>query len=56
MVDIAGEPSMHLWHLGFHFQSDVPEMLITGHERELITCVIENERPPVNGREGRVSH
>ncbi|MCO5969123.1 alpha/beta fold hydrolase [Actinoallomurus soli] len=35
---------MHLWHLGFYFQPDVPEMLITGHERELITYMIKNER------------
>ncbi|WP_421106162.1 alpha/beta fold hydrolase [Streptomyces sp. NEAU-S77] len=35
---------MHLWHLGFYFQPDVPEMLITGHERELITYMIKYER------------
>ncbi|MFI8997344.1 alpha/beta fold hydrolase [Streptomyces sp. NPDC053542] len=35
---------MHLWHLGFYFQPDVPEMLISGHERELITYMIKNER------------
>ncbi|MFF5719219.1 alpha/beta fold hydrolase [Streptomyces buecherae] len=35
---------MHLWHLGFYFQPDVPEMLIAGHERELITYMIKNER------------
>ncbi|MCO5998804.1 alpha/beta fold hydrolase [Actinoallomurus rhizosphaericola] len=35
---------MHLWHLGFYFQPDVPEMLITGHERDLITYMIKNER------------
>ncbi|WP_433147867.1 alpha/beta fold hydrolase [Actinomadura nitritigenes] len=35
---------MHLWHLGFYFQPDVPEMLIAGHERELITYMIKSER------------
>jgi pimeloyl-ACP methyl ester carboxylesterase len=35
---------MFLWHLGFYFQPDVPEMLITGHERELITYMIKGER------------
>jgi pimeloyl-ACP methyl ester carboxylesterase len=35
---------MHLWHLGFYFQPDIPEMLIAGHERELITYMIKNER------------
>jgi pimeloyl-ACP methyl ester carboxylesterase len=35
---------LHLWHLGFYFQPDVPEMLIAGHERELITYMIKNER------------
>ncbi|MFJ2264494.1 alpha/beta fold hydrolase [Streptomyces sp. NPDC087844] len=35
---------MHMWHLGFYFQPDVPEMLITGHERELITYMIKSER------------
>ncbi|EME98078.1 alpha/beta fold hydrolase [Streptomyces mobaraensis NBRC 13819 = DSM 40847] len=35
---------MHFWHLGFYFQPDVPEMLIAGHERELITYMIKNER------------
>ncbi|WP_234315671.1 alpha/beta fold hydrolase [Streptomyces albus] len=35
---------MHLWHLGFYFQPDVPEMLIAGHERELISYMIKNER------------
>ncbi|MGO4422078.1 alpha/beta fold hydrolase, partial [Streptomyces sp. MCAF7] len=35
---------MHLWHLGFYFQPDVPEMLIAGHERELITYMLKNER------------
>ncbi|MEV8062497.1 alpha/beta fold hydrolase [Streptomyces antimycoticus] len=35
---------MFLWHLGFYFQPDVPEMLITGHERELITYMLKDER------------
>ncbi|MFC7996408.1 alpha/beta fold hydrolase [Streptomyces rochei] len=35
---------MHLWHLGFYFTPDVPEMLISGHERELITHMIKSER------------
>lgn len=35
---------MFLWHLGFYFQPDVPEMLIAGHERELITYMIKGER------------
>ncbi|PZG14456.1 hydrolase [Nonomuraea aridisoli] len=35
---------LFLWHLGFYFQPDVPEMLIAGHERELITYMIKNER------------
>jgi pimeloyl-ACP methyl ester carboxylesterase len=35
---------MFLWHLGFYFKSDVPEMLIAGHERELITYMIKSER------------
>ncbi|MGC7096063.1 alpha/beta fold hydrolase [Amycolatopsis lurida] len=39
--NVAG---MHLWHLGFYFQPDVPEMLIAGHERELITYMIKSER------------
>ncbi|MGK5636767.1 alpha/beta fold hydrolase [Streptomyces sp. URMC 126] len=34
----------HMWHLGFYFQPDVPEMLIAGHERELITYMIKSER------------
>ncbi|MGW4629545.1 alpha/beta fold hydrolase [Streptomyces rubiginosohelvolus] len=38
------DSGMHLWHLGFYFQPDVPEMLITGRERELITYMIKNER------------
>ncbi|SCD86400.1 MULTISPECIES: alpha/beta fold hydrolase [unclassified Streptomyces] len=38
------DSGMHLWHLGFYFQPDVPEMLIAGHERELITYMIKNER------------
>ncbi|MEU6030300.1 alpha/beta fold hydrolase [Streptomyces tauricus] len=35
---------MYLWHLGFYFQPDIPEMLIAGHERELITYMIKFER------------
>jgi pimeloyl-ACP methyl ester carboxylesterase len=35
---------MYMWHLGFYFQPDVPEMLIAGHERELITYLIKFER------------
>ncbi|MER5303789.1 alpha/beta fold hydrolase [Streptomyces lasiicapitis] len=35
---------MHLWHLGFYFQPDVPEMLIAGHERELLTYMLKYER------------
>jgi pimeloyl-ACP methyl ester carboxylesterase len=35
---------MFLWHLGFYFAPDVPEMLIAGHERELITYMIKAER------------
>jgi pimeloyl-ACP methyl ester carboxylesterase len=35
---------LFLWHLGFYFQPDVPEMLIAGHERELITFLIKTER------------
>lgn len=35
---------MFLWHLVFYFQPDVPEMLIAGHERELITYMIKAER------------
>ncbi|MFG2826917.1 alpha/beta fold hydrolase [Streptomyces sp. NPDC048434] len=35
---------MFLWHLGFYFQPDVPEMLIAGHERELITFMLKDER------------
>jgi len=35
---------LFLWHLGFYFQRDVPEMLISGHERELITYMIKTER------------
>ncbi|NEB36501.1 alpha/beta fold hydrolase [Streptomyces sp. SID14515] len=38
------DSGMHLWHLGFYFQPDVPEMLISGHERELITYMIKSER------------
>jgi pimeloyl-ACP methyl ester carboxylesterase len=38
------DAGMHLWHLGFYFQPDVPEMLIAGHERELITAMIKGER------------
>jgi pimeloyl-ACP methyl ester carboxylesterase len=40
--NVAG--GMHLWHLGFYFQPDVPEMLIAGHERELITYMLKYER------------
>ncbi len=36
--------NVFLWHLGFYFQPDVPEMLIAGHERELITYTIKSER------------
>ncbi|MFC7327474.1 alpha/beta fold hydrolase [Marinactinospora rubrisoli] len=35
---------MFLWHLGFYFQPDVPEMLIAGHERELISYMLKTER------------
>ncbi|GAB3443950.1 alpha/beta fold hydrolase [Streptomonospora sediminis] len=35
---------MFLWHLGFYNQPDVPEMLIAGHERDLITYMIKQER------------
>jgi pimeloyl-ACP methyl ester carboxylesterase len=35
---------LFLWHLGFYFKADVPEMLIAGHERELITYMIKSER------------
>lgn len=35
---------LFVWHLGFYFQPDVPEMLIAGHERELITYMIKGER------------
>ena len=35
---------LFLWHLGFYFQPDIPAMLISGHERELITYMIKNER------------
>ena len=35
---------LFLWHLGFYFQPDIPEMLISGHERELITYMIKSER------------
>ncbi|MDA2806762.1 alpha/beta fold hydrolase [Nocardiopsis suaedae] len=38
------DSGMHLWHLGLYFQPDVPEMLIAGHERELITHMIKTER------------
>ena len=33
-----------IWHVGFYFTPDVPEMLIAGHERELITHMIKTER------------
>lgn len=35
---------MFLWHLPFYFKADVPEMLISGHERELITFMLKDER------------
>lgn len=35
---------MFWWHLGSYVQPDVPEMLIAGHGRELITYMIEGER------------
>ncbi|WP_205660682.1 alpha/beta fold hydrolase [Amycolatopsis antarctica] len=35
---------MHLCHLGFYFQPDIPETLIAGHERELIAYMIKYER------------
>ncbi len=35
---------MFLWHLGFYFKPDIPEMLIAGHERELITYMTKAER------------
>ena len=40
--NVAG--GMYLWHLGFYFQPDVPEMLIAGHERELITYMTKSGR------------
>ena len=33
-----------MWHVGFYFQPDVPELLIAGHERELITYIINAQR------------
>ncbi|GAA2606362.1 alpha/beta fold hydrolase [Streptomyces axinellae] len=44
LTDENVSSGMHLWHLGFYFQPDVPEMLIAGHERELISYMIKNER------------
>lgn len=32
-----------VYHLGFFFKPDVPEMLISGHEREFITWWMKNE-------------
>lgn len=33
-----------MWHLGFFFQPDIPEMLISGHERALLTAMLKHER------------
>lgn len=44
LTDANVSAGMFLWHLGFYFQPDVPEMLIAGHERELITHMIKEER------------
>jgi pimeloyl-ACP methyl ester carboxylesterase len=44
LTDENVSTGLHLWHLGFYFQPDVPEMLIAGHERELITYMIKTER------------
>jgi pimeloyl-ACP methyl ester carboxylesterase len=30
-------PETHLWHVAFYYVRDVPELLITGREREYIT-------------------
>jgi hypothetical protein len=30
-------PETHLWHVAFYYVRDVPELLITGREREYFT-------------------
>lgn len=39
--NVAG---LYLPHVSFYFAQDLPEMLIAGHERELITSIIKGER------------
>lgn len=36
-------PETHLWHVSFYYVRDVPEMLLTGREREYFTWFIKNE-------------
>jgi pimeloyl-ACP methyl ester carboxylesterase len=36
-------PETHLWHVSFYHVRDVPELLITGREREYFTWFIKNE-------------
>ncbi|KAK4984756.1 hypothetical protein LTR66_008379 [Elasticomyces elasticus] len=39
----AERPETHLWHVSFYAVRDVPELLITGREREYFTWFIKNE-------------
>jgi pimeloyl-ACP methyl ester carboxylesterase len=36
-------PETHLWHVAFYYVRDVPELLITGKEREYFTWFLKNE-------------
>jgi len=37
------KPETHLWHVAFYYVRDVPELLITGREREYFTWFLKNE-------------
>ncbi|KAJ9612481.1 hypothetical protein H2200_004078 [Cladophialophora chaetospira] len=39
----SSHPETHLWHVAFYSVRDVPELLITGREREYFTWFIKNE-------------
>ncbi|KAK4687556.1 hypothetical protein P7C73_g2566, partial [Tremellales sp. Uapishka_1] len=37
------KPETHLWHVAFYYVRDVPELLISGREREYFTWFLKNE-------------
>ncbi|KAK5048275.1 hypothetical protein LTR84_005945 [Exophiala bonariae] len=39
----SSRPETHLWHVAFYHVRDVPELLITGREKEYFTWFIKNE-------------